>query len=377
MANIFPDGDLEIADTAGAKVLLVPDGPTGEYELWTRTVSFGAAAPAFSLLGIFGSISTIPSGALPLGGLFQARLFRKDEGPDGVLLGTLDLPVLGRENRANHLTACAEVPQVDITVGGTFASISFATNVKTMARVQLATSAPTRDGQFPFFKPTDVVATAVSIEPKVLHRVSLQDLLTDAETTDHRPMIPGATLFFTILAWTPDGKWDYVWSAAGAAPSQAPAKITLKDRRVGVRLNSMFCLDDSDTSTFGEADFLLIVRDSNGVDVSAPYRWDPMATGSHPPVITPGTVEVVLMPPRASGRVTVRITAVEDDSGTPFDEDDTASAGGAAGVGAALFFPAGEGKEEAVNVRAFTSFPTGGDDTLSFEAQIFYSVRYL
>jgi hypothetical protein len=148
-------------------------------------------------------------------------------------------------------------------------------------------------------------------------------------------------------------------------------------RRVGVRLSSLFCNDDSDSSTFGEADFLLVVRDSNGVDVSAPYTWSPMATGSLSPLIPPGTVDVILMPPRASGRVSVRITAEEDDSGTPFDdEDDTARAGGA--TGAALFFPAGEGKEEALGlVRNFTSIPTGGDDTLAFAAQIVYSVRYL
>ena len=81
--------------------------------------------------------------------------------------------MLGREARASHLTACAETPQVDITVGGTFASISFATNVKTMARVQLATSPPsTATGGFPVFKPEEIVASVVSLEPKVLHRVA-------------------------------------------------------------------------------------------------------------------------------------------------------------------------------------------------------------
>jgi hypothetical protein len=74
--------------------------------------------------------------------------------------------------------------------------------------------------------------------------------------------------------------------------------------------------------------------------------------------------------------VTVLITAVEDDSGTPFDDDDTAATGGATGV--ALAFPVGEGHEEALGlVRNFDSFPTGGDDILSFGAQIVYSVRYL
>jgi hypothetical protein len=101
-----------------------------------------------------------------------------------------------------------------------------------------------------------------------------------------------------------------------------------------------------------------------------------MATGSLSPLITPGTVDVILMPPIANGRVTVRITAVEDDSGTPGDDDDTAVAGGA--TGAALFFPAGEGKEEVIGlVRNFNSLPTGGDDLLQFAAQIVYSVRYL
>lgn len=266
------------------------------------------------------------------------------------------------------MTACAREPQVDIAVGGTFASISFAANVKTMARVQLATSPPERDGLFPLFKPTDVVATASSLEPKLLHRVSLQDLLTDRQTSDHTPMVSGAELFFTILVWTADGKWDYVWSPVAAAPAQAPATIKLKQRRVGVRLANLFCNFDSDSQTFGEADFSLIVRDSNGVDVSAPYRWDPMETGTLSPAIVPGTVDVVLMPPRANGRVTVRINAVEDDSGTPFgDDDDTALAGGFAGT--PLPIPAGEGKElVSSQVINFTSTMTGGDDLLEFAA---------
>ncbi len=373
MANIFPDGDLEIADAAGAKVLVVPDGTTGEYDLWTREVGFGAPPPDFAKQGTFGSVTTVSSGALTLGGLFQARLFRKDQGPDRAVLGALDFPILAREGRANYLTACAEVPQVDITVGGTFASISFATNVKTMARVELATSPPTLDGLFPVFKPTDVVATAASLEPKVMHRVSLQDLLTDRETTDHSPMLSGAELFFTILAWTDDGTWDFIWSAKAQTPPATPETITLKGRRVGVRLSSLYCTDDSDSSTYGEADFSMVVRDSNGVDVSAPYRWAPMATGSFAPTIPAGTVDVILMPPRAGGRVTVRITAVEDDSGTPFDDDDSARAGPIF-----LDFPAGEGKEEATGlVRNMDSIRTGGDDNLAFGAQIVYSVRYL
>ena len=373
MANIFPDGDVEIADNAGAKILVVPDGPTGSYDLWGRDVSFGATPPPFFKMGTFGSVATDSSGAIPIGSLFQARLFRKGQGPDGALLGTLDFPVLAREGRAHHLTACAETPQVDITVGGTFASITFATNVKTMARVQLATSPPTLNGVFPFFKPTDVVATVVSMDPKVMHRVSLQDLLTDRETTDHSPMLSGAELFFTILVWTDDGKWDFVWSPKQQTPPQTPDTIKLKGRRVGVRLLNLYCNFDSDSQTFGEADFSMIVRDSNGVDVSAPYRWDPMETGTFSPQIVPGTVDVILMPPDAAGRVTVRITAVEDDSGTPFDDDDSARAGAIV-----LDFPAGEGKEEATGlVRGLNSVPTGGDDLLAFAAQIVYSVRYL
>ena len=129
-----------------------------------------------------------------------------------------------------------------------------------MARVQLATSQLELKGIFPFFKPTDVVASASSLEPKLLHRVSLQDLLIDRETTDHSAMLSGAKLFFTILVWTPDGKWDYVWSPAAAAPGQAPDTIKLKGRRVGVRLVSLYCSDDSDSVTYGEADFSMIVR---------------------------------------------------------------------------------------------------------------------
>ena len=377
MANITPESILEIADTAGAKLEVDPSGPTGAYDLWTRVVNFGAVAPAFSKKGIFASTSTVSSGPLPTGGIFQARLFRKDEGPGGKLLGTLDFPVLGREARASHLTACAETPQVDITVGGTFASISFATNVKTMARVQLATSPPsTATGGFPVFKPEEIVASVVSLEPKVLHRVSLRDVLTDRETTNHRPLLSGATLFFTILAWTADGKWDFVWSTAGPTPPQTPETNTLKGRRVGVRLQTLYCLDDSDSATYGEAQFRMIVRDSNGAESSASYSWSPMASGSLSPVIAPGTVDVILMPPKAAGKVTVRVTAVEDDSGTPWDDDDSARAGGASGF--SLDFPAGEGKEEVTSQLVnLDSSPTGGDDVLAFGAQIIYSVRYL
>jgi hypothetical protein len=83
------------------------------------------------------------------------------------------------------------------------------------------------------------------------------------------------------------------------------------------------------------------------------------------------------MPPRANGRVTVRINAVEDDSGTPFgDDDDTALAGGFAGT--PIPIPAGEGKELVPSqVMNFTSTMTGGDDLLQFGAQIIFSVRYL
>jgi hypothetical protein len=378
MANIRPQGDLEITDAGGANVLVLPNGAKGGADLWTRTVDFGSAAPNFTLKGSFGSTTTFPSGSLPLGSLLQARLFRKNQGPDGKLLGTLDFPVLAREARADYLTACAEVPQVDIAVGGTFASISFATNLRTMARVQLATSQPELKGVFPFFKPTDVVASASSLEPKLLHRVSLQDLLIDRETTDHSAMLSGAKLFFTILVWTPDGKWDYVWSPAAAAPGQAPDTIKLKGRRVGVRLLSLYCSDDSDSVTYGEADFSMVVRDSNGTDVSVPFSWNPMATDSFSPTIPPGTADIILLPPKAAGRVSVRVSAVEDDSGTPFDDDDTALAGGVAGT--LLSFPAGEGKElvtgQVINLESDPTF-AGGDDDLTFGAQVVYSVRYL
>lgn len=100
MANILPDGDLEIADAGGAKVLVLPTGATGGGELWTRTVTFGAPAPNFTLNGTFTSASTVSSGSLPAGGLFQARLFRATQGPGGAVLGMLDFPVIGRETRA-------------------------------------------------------------------------------------------------------------------------------------------------------------------------------------------------------------------------------------------------------------------------------------
>ena len=78
MANITPENsDLEIADTAGAKLQVDPSGQTGVYDLWTRTVNFGAPAPAFAKTGIFSSTSTVSSGPLQIGGIFQyTRAYR-------------------------------------------------------------------------------------------------------------------------------------------------------------------------------------------------------------------------------------------------------------------------------------------------------------
>lgn len=98
-----------------------------------------------------------------------------------------------------------------------------------------------------------------------------------------------------------------------------------------------------------------------------------MGSGSLSPP-APGPMKVVLIPPLANGEVTARITAVEDDSDSPFD-DDSAHAGGFGGF--PLEFPAGEGKEATVLVIGLDSSATGGDDELIFAAQIICWVEYV
>ncbi|MGN9791558.1 hypothetical protein ACTMTU_10765 [Streptomyces sp. OZ13] len=377
MANLVPDNGAgeDIGQAGGVRFIVDPSGAPVQYRLWERIVNGFSSAPAYSKGGLFTSTTPVTK-AVPKGSLYQARLRRESDGPNGPVLGKLDMPVLDRVGRKNYLTACAEKPMVDIKPGGTFVSFAFATSTGTMARVQLGANAPELVGgaQFPRFHAADVLASAVSLESDVIHRVSVMDELTDPGTTDHAPLLSGEEVFYTILVWDGAGNWDVLWSKTGSAPAATPEKIKLLDRVVRARIDRLYCFEDSDSETFGEADFWLRVKDDTGAEQKKKLRWNPMASNSFAPPIAPATTEIKINPPNARKEVTVRVTAWEDDEGSVNDVSDTAATVPSVQP---LHFPLGEGNER-IPEKVFTldSTSTGGDDILKFQATIAYSVDY-
>ena len=320
---------------------------------------------------------------VPPGSIFQGRLYRFNEGQStgaGPILGRCDFPSVSRAARANFLTRCASVPQVEITTGGTFVSMVFATGVLARARVQIGNVPPVTDSPdttgFPFFPPENVVATVVTDAPKLIHQVSLVDELLQLETTLHTPLTTGQTLFFVIFVWNAAGSWDFVWNTTGVAPTTVPEPIKTKARSVSVSLRKLVCLDDSDDLSDGEATFNFVVIDAIGTPQIKTVNWNPMATGTSHSV---ANVTTQVNPPNAAGAVRVRIDGVEDDSGSfPPDDDDSASTSLLAMGGHALFFPVGEKKEQVDNALVnLSSQPATGDDSFHFIGEVSYSVNYV
>jgi len=187
MASLTASDPNEIAlvssPTSGTATFHVdPTGSGANVETWERDLAFGAVTspPPFVNTGTFSAIANVKRG-VPLGGVHQVRLFRQNQGhPSGVpsnpgsLLGRLDFPCVRRAARINFLTRCASMPQIDITRGGTFVSMSFAVNVPARARVQIGVNPPTIDAAgFPVFAPADIVSSVLSDGPKLLQKASL------------------------------------------------------------------------------------------------------------------------------------------------------------------------------------------------------------
>ncbi|WP_406360593.1 hypothetical protein OH782_42355 (plasmid) [Streptomyces sp. NBC_01544] len=325
----------------------------------------------FQQIGLYSSTASVER-PVPLGGLYQARLLSSG----GNLIGELSFPGLKpKGGRANFCTRCAEVPQVEITPGGTFVSVVCATSVPTRARIQLGVNPPTERGdEFPAFAPEDVVATAVSDEPKLMHKLELVDRLRDPETGGHAPLQPGQELFFVILAWDELGNWDYVWDPERPAPGNDATSFMTKTRTVDLRIKRLFCIDDSDSATFGDGYFEFIVVDSTGFEHGKTLDWVPMETGTdHAGPAAP--TEMRLSGDKAKDSVTVRVFGSEDDQGLGFDYDDEALAG--PDHGEPLTFPVGQARELVRNmVLTLNSHFTSGDDVLRFFADIEYSVTY-
>lgn len=398
MARLFPTdptNPLEVAWFAapggGTAAFTVDNGsgpPPPTVEIWERTIPWPGTTPPpppppFSLGGTFTSPTPVTR-SVPLGGLYQVRLFRGGQGSpsgNGDVLGRLDFPCLARMARTDMLTRCAGVPQLDISPGGTFVSMAFATAVPSMVRAQLGATTPTVNtpGDPALFTPSSVVASAVSDAPKFLHKATLIDELLQPDTTLHAPLLPGNPFFFVILAWDAAGSWDFVWNTTGKAPTVAPETVTAKRRAVGVRLAKLHVFDDSDDLSDGEGDFKLVITRGAG-QVNTQSFSTSFATGETvavPPNMQFNSGLEVVIP--ATQQVLVRVDGHEDDTGSfPFpDDDDFASAPLGFTGGHPLHFPVGEGKETVDNeLLALPSVPHAVGAKLSFLAELRISVKY-
>lgn len=379
MARLTLTGPLEIATgtaAAGGKALFTVD-PTDfpRVSLWERIVPFAPPGPVpppppFAEVGLFASTTPI-SKTVPLAALYQARLFREGEGNaagEGPVLGKLDFPcVLSDSGRANFLTRCAEVPQLDIAAGGTFVTLAFAASKQTMARVQLAPADPlTATAGLPFFPQDDVAGVALSAGPKVLHKLTVTD----------PALLPGNKFMFTILVWDSSGNWDFLWSDTAAAPAATPVAIRTKKRVVDVRLTKLYFDDDTDQLSDGEGSYTLVVQQQ--APPAAP-KTKTLPVGNFETgtdlVVSPPT-KIVLGPDTvgvATRTVSVQVRGFDDDSGSfPSDDDDRAETDMTP-----LDLPVGEGTENVIDrFLALKAHPSGGDDTLRFRAELFYSVNY-
>ena len=390
MASLTASDPNEIAlvssPTSGTATFHVdPAGSGANVETWERNLVFGAVTspPPFVNSGTFSAIANVARG-VPLGGVHQVRLFRQNQGHSsgvpsnpGSLLGRLDFPCVRRAARINFLTRCASMPQIDITRGGTFVSMSFAVNVPARARVQIGVNPPTIDAAgFPVFAPADIVSSVLSDGPKLLQKASLVQDLFASDASAHSALQTGQKLFFIVLCWDQSGSWDFVWNTTGVAPLTGPESFKTRNRTVQVRLHRLRCLDDSDDFSRGEATFKFIVNDDTAVPATKDVSWSPMPTGGDL-LIPSGTTDVKVSPPNAAGGVSIRVEGVEDDSGSfPPDDNDTAAVGGLAG-NKALPFPVGEVKEQVNDaLLTFYSDQTTFGEKLSFIAEVVYSVTY-
>jgi hypothetical protein len=392
MATLFPDNPLEVAfgtsaSPGSANFTVDSNSFSPRLEIWERTIPFpprGSTPPApppFTLRSTVASRRALSEG-VPLGELYQVRLFRDGEGDHplgtGNLLGKLDFPCFTPDLRANFLTKCADRPQVDIVMGGTFAFFAFASSKPVMFRIQLGVTMPILDPTtgLPFFAvPGDVAASAVSLSPKLLHNVTLIDELLQGDTTGHSPLLPGNTFYYIVLVWDENGSWDCIWNTTGAVPVSPPEKITAKKRSIEVAFRRILIIDDSDDLSDGEGEFELFVY-HGGNEMKSLIEWENVASGENLPFRS--RLAVFNIPPevvsRGTKNVAVSVEGYDDDSGSvPPDSNDLAETGRVT-----LDFPVGSGQEEVNNrLLVLTGYPITSGEKLKFEAYVTYSVNYM
>ena len=149
MARLVPNDPYELAIN-GTADFTIELGGSPSVELWERVLPCapGAPPPPFALTGVHTADASF-SRPVPLGDVYQARMFRENQGNStgaGDLLGKLDFPCVNGENRSDFLTRCAETPQVDIVPGGTYASFAYAGSTPTCCRCPAWRQAPTGTG---------------------------------------------------------------------------------------------------------------------------------------------------------------------------------------------------------------------------------------
>jgi hypothetical protein len=206
----------------------------------------------------------------------------------------------------------------------------------------------------------------------------LVDELLEPDIQNHTPLLPGNTCFFTVLAWTGSGAWDYVWNTTGLAPQTAPESLTLKQRSVHISLDKLHILSDSDDTSTGEGTFSLTVTQGSNTPIVRSFFAPDFDTGKS--IDAPASMKVDIGPEivtPALNQVLVRVDGHEDDSGFPWlDSDDFASTGGIVG-GSPLVFPRGEVKEEVTNqLLSLHCKPITAGEELDAVAEVRYSVSY-
>jgi hypothetical protein len=219
----------------------------------------------------------------------------------------------------------------------------------------------------PVFPDGSVVATAhsESTGPKFLHKLTLSD----------ERMLPGHKLFFVTLVWDSNGNWDFVWNPDASTPPAPPEPIKTKQRLLDIRLTKLYYLNDSDSSTNGEGNFTLLVQHKAPPAPPSTATLDvpTFKTGTSLDIIPPTQITFGPESVTADTRnVSVQVTGFDDDSGTPFDDDDFGQT-----TLSQLRFPIGEGKEDVTDhLLSMAGNPSGGDDDLRFVAEVLYSVKY-
>jgi hypothetical protein len=339
MARLFANPPHEIANRNGLGGRIEPRGPgtsSAAVELWHRSFEFNQPLGPYELVDVFDEATDITPailGGLPLrtGGLYQARIFRPGTGTEAGEgtsagpkvfgpLGRLDMPVLNPELRSDLLTRCTEgEPQVKIDPGGTYVGFTIAGAAKTCLRVQFGSEEPhISELGLPAFKPEHLVATGLSLDPGFVHTLDVTDILTQTDTHGHTPLGAGQELWFVALAWT-ETEWDWVWGTEGRAPGSPhnTTSLTTEHRTAVVALETLYCDDDSDDLSDGEADFTLRVT-GPGVDESASLRWSPMESGTSLDVSG-----VSILIPDAPARLSATVTCNEDDAPAADDIADT------------------------------------------------------